>query len=229
MKTPLCLSLMTSLCSLGAAQSMGRLGLPPWDEVRDRAFHVDMESVLSTPLTVVLSYDPACHPESRIVLRVSSRNHIDVELIRGSVSLRAALDRLEDPPPAEKEAVLSLMAVKRTRGPVDPNVAMGWIKHIRSAMLHDLVQLEAGRVPRMAQFDGTVYHVYYRGEQKFTAEVPGCEVPCNGRGDSPLVQWMNVIWKQVNSMPLTPEPSPATKGAMPAAPADRDKAIPHSE
>jgi len=223
MRTSACLSLMATLCSLAAGQTMPSLRLPPWDEVRDKAFRVEMEPILRTPLTVVLTYDPSGHPESRIVIRVRDRAHVDVELIRGTLSLREALSRLDSQSPTDEETVLSLMGVKRTRGTLDAKLAMGWIKQIRTAILHDLIEVEGGRLPDMLQSDGTVYQVYYRGWKEFSADVPGCEVPCDGKGDSPLVRWMNVIWKQVNSMQLTPEAAPSIEGAKPAAPANHSE------
>jgi len=229
MRTYVCFGLMATLCSLGAAQTMPSLRLPPWDEARDSAFHVQMEPILRTPLTVVLTYDPSCHPETRIVIRVRDRAHVDIELIRGTVSFREALSRLDNHPPVDREALLSLMGVKRSRGTMDPNLAMRWIKHIRTALLHDLIEVEGGQPPKMVQSDGTAYQVYYRGWKKFTADVPGCEVPCDGNGDSPLVRWMNVIWKQVDSMQLTPEASPSVGNANRSAPVEQGESIQQPE
>ncbi|HEY1206571.1 MAG: hypothetical protein ABSH46_08705 [Bryobacteraceae bacterium] len=204
-----------------AAQPMGHLGLPVADAAREKAFQVKMGSLFEAPLTVVLTYDPGCHPESRIVIRVRSRTRVDVELIRASLSSRAALERLEETgkEPVNQETLIALMGVTRVRGAVDAGVAMWWLKHLRSAAVHELAKLEEGAYPHPSYTfisNGTEYTLHYRGQTSFTATVGGCEVPCASRADSPLVKWMNIVWEQVNSMLKQPA-EPVAAGADAAA------------
>jgi len=175
------------------------LSKDPRGDLLERALHSERDARSKVPLSIIISFLPSAHPESKLVIRFISRTQAEVESIQPNIASGTALQRAGRRP-ADIAAALALMRVTRKRLPVDPAIVSTWLSDFRNAVSASLAPMERASFDGPLQLDGTLYEMLYRGEAEMSITLAGCEVGSDCTHEVPLVQWMDGVRKKVEAM-----------------------------
>jgi hypothetical protein len=178
---------------LAAASDPGR-------EILERALYSERDARSKVPLSIIVSFLPSAHTESKLVIRFNSLRQAEVESIQPTVASGTVLQRVRGAGSVDIPAAVALMGVKRKRLSLDPKTASIWLKDFQTAVSASLDPMNKQSLEGPVQLDGTMYELLYRGDAEISITVPGCEVGSDCTKDIPLVRWMDSVRRTVEKM-----------------------------
>jgi hypothetical protein len=166
-----------------------------YNRVLDRVFHFYPGTGPYDQVALVLRFLPTFHPESQIVIRYYSRSQI-------IINYKYAIHQMTNgAPDYDIDIIAKRMDVQTNIMTVNAQTFDPWFKGFWNAYKNSFKYFKDNSMSNLIQFDGTEYYLEYFGPQNHILfSIEGSEVNEVDKHDSPIVQWMISIKKEIEKL-----------------------------